>query len=390
MQITGIHYQTGQPVRLSIENGIIRHIESCGHSGPETLPYVAPGLVDLQVNGFKGIDFNAVPLQTERILQVTRELWREGVTTYFPTITTNAVERIEAELQAVHAASREEPDCAAAIGGIHLEGPFNSPEDGPRGAHRREHILAPDWDLFRRWQEAAGGTIRILTMSPEWPGSAEFIRRCTESGVTVSIGHTSASPEQIREAAAAGASMSTHLGNGTHVMLPRHPNYLWEQLAEDRLWACVIADGFHLPESVLKVMFKVKGDRAIIVSDATYLSGLPAGEYRTQKGIGIIKTEEGKLILADNPKLLAGSAQMQLWGIRHLLKSDLAGLSEAWDMASIRPAACMRLPQQAGLREGAPADLVLFDRHPGEHRLDVRQTYKNGQCVHTVDGKQGE
>jgi N-acetylglucosamine-6-phosphate deacetylase len=229
---------------------------------------------------------------------------------------------------------------------------------------------------LRRWQDAAGGRVRILTMSPEWPGSPAFVERCAAVGVTVSIGHTAATPEQVAAAVGAGARMSTHFGNGAHLMLPRHPNYLWEQLAQDALWSCLIADGFHLPDQVLKVAMRVKGERAIVVSDAVALAGMPPGTYSMPVGGQVVLTPHGRLHLAADEKLLAGSAQMLLHSVRHLTGRGLAALPDAWDMASVRPAKLMGLPQAAGLAAGAPADLVLLRQDGGSVRVD--QTYKAG------------
>ncbi|MBW7461558.1 N-acetylglucosamine-6-phosphate deacetylase, partial [Paenibacillus sepulcri] len=180
--------------------------------------------------------------------------------------------------------------------------------------------------------DAARGKIKLITLSPEWPGTASFIEKCAKAGVQVSIGHTAAAEEQIREAAAAGARLSTHLGNGAHLMLPRHPNYLWAQLAEEELWTCIIADGFHLPDSVLKVVRSVKGKRTILVSDAVYLCGMAPGTYENHIGGRVVLTPEGRLHLEQNPRLLAGSAQMLHRGISHIAGRGIAPLSEACDM----------------------------------------------------------
>src|SRR5262249_8138444 len=150
-------------------------------------------------------------------------------------------------------------DLAAAVPGLHVEGPYLSPEDGPRGAHPLEHIRPPDWDEFQRFLEAAGGRIRLLTLAPEAEAALPFIERLPAAGIVVAIGHTGADPETIHAAVRAGARLSTHLGNGAHSMIRRHPNYIWEQLACDDLTASVIADGHHLPASVLKCFARVKG-----------------------------------------------------------------------------------------------------------------------------------
>jgi N-acetylglucosamine-6-phosphate deacetylase len=340
-------------------------------------PWLAPGLVDLQVNGGWGLDFNTLPLQPDTVLELSRLLQSKGVTTYCPTLITNGTEPLLEAVSAIARVVRQYPEDAAGIAGIHLEGPFLSPEEGPRGAHPREHIGPPDWNMVSRWQEAAAGLIRILTVSPEWPDAAAFIARCSESGILVSIGHTAASPEQIREAVAAGAVMSTHLGNGTHLTLPRHPNYLWEQLAADELYGCMIADGQHLPPALLKVILRMKRERTILVSDAVSLSGMPPGSYHLHIGGEVVLTAEGRLHLVGNPQLLAGSAMMLPDQVAYLAKVGLARLDEAWDCASAHPATLLGLEQAAGLRIGAPADLVSF--RYDDRTLTVLECWKNGR-----------
>ncbi|MFC5648206.1 N-acetylglucosamine-6-phosphate deacetylase [Paenibacillus solisilvae] len=381
--ISGVHYKTGEPVTISVEDGIIKGIrQQSPEDADHSLPLIGPGLVDLQINGYSGTDFNTVPLQDRTVEKVTRALWKEGVTSYYPTVITNGDDEICQALQTIAHACKSDSVSDAGVAGIHLEGPFISKEDGPRGAHGASYVKAPNWSLFQRWQEAAEGRIKIITLSPEWPEAARFIERCVEQGVTVSIGHTAATEEQIAEAVRAGARMSTHLGNGAHLTLPRHPNYLWEQLSQDGLAACVIADGFHLPDSVLKVVLRTKGERALLVSDAVYLSGMEPGAYKSHIGGSIVLTPEGRLHIADNPKLLAGSVQLLPHAIYHLVRRGLAGLGEAWDMASVRPAAFMDLPSQQGLAVGAPADLVVFVQ--AENRIFIQQTYKAGKQVFSV------
>lgn len=381
MRLKALHYESEQPITIDIEQGRIVRIAETEADQEELawLPYAAPGLVDLQINGYMGNDFNELPLSAETVGSAVRRLWQEGVTGFYPTVVTNRPESILEAMESIRRACESDPAVSSAIAGIHLEGPFISPEDGARGAHRKDYVRKPDWELFSRWQEASGGRIAIVTMSPEWEGSGTFIRKCTDSGVTVSIGHTSATSEQIREAAAFGARMSTHFGNGAHLMLPRHPNYLWEQLAQDDLWCCVIADGFHLPDQVLKIVLKVKGPRALLVSDAVYLSGLPAGTYTTHIGGRVVLSPEGRLCLAEQEQLLAGSAQMLLWGIEQLTSRGIADLGAAWNMASTGPAEFMGLPAAEGLSAGAPADLVLFRRESG--KLTIESTYKSGNLV---------
>lgn len=382
-EFVGVHYRTNNPVSIKVENGVIVEHKVLTDRDNRELPIIAPGLIDMQINGYNGIDFNTFPINEEEIIEITKLLWKEGITSYFPTVITNSDEAIESAVKTIAKACNTFPKLSESIAGIHLEGPFISPEDGPRGAHQKEYVKAPNWGLFQRWQEAANGKIKIVTISPEWAGSVEFIQKCVNENVIVSIGHTSATPDQIQDAVKAGARMSTHLGNGAHLMLPRHPNYLWEQLAQDELWACMIADGFHLPESVLKVIIRAKQDKAMLVSDAVSFSGMEPGEYTTHIGGKVVLTPKGKLYLAEKPKLLAGSVQMLKWGIENLVQMKLCSLETAWEMASIRPARFLQIPQQNGLEVGAPADFLLFSKE--ENEIHIHLTIKNGECVYEIN-----
>ncbi|WP_260871058.1 N-acetylglucosamine-6-phosphate deacetylase [Paenibacillus xylanexedens] len=376
--IVGRHYRTGLPIEVRFrEERIAAVTELDVTPSAEHLPWLAPGLVDLQVNGGWGLDLNTAPLNPDTVLKLTRMLQKQGVTSYCPTLITNSSDRLAEAASAIAEAVRLNPDASGGIAGIHLEGPFLSPEDGPRGAHPRQYIVPPNWETFSRWQEAAEGLIRIITLSPEWPNATTFIARCCESGILVSIGHTAATPEQIREAVAAGAVMSTHLGNGTHLTLPRHPNYLWEQLAADELYGCMIADGHHLPPSVLAVILRMKRNHAVLVSDAVSLSGMPPGSYRLHIGGDVVLTAEGRLHLAGQPQLLAGSAMMLPEQVGYLVEAGVIGLADAWDCASVNPAGLLGLEQAVGLETGAPADLVSFNMDGG--KLSVLQCWKNGR-----------
>ncbi len=377
MRIRGRHYRTMESVEIEVKDGCIQRVTSSPEPGREQ-PIVGPGLIDLQINGFGGVDFNQ-NLTADRVRSVVKELWTEGVTTSYPTIITNGDTAIGEAAAAVCEACSSDPTAAAGIGGIHLEGPFITPVDGPRGAHPREYVQAPDWSLFSRWQSQSGGLIRIVTLSPEWEEADSFIEHCVRDGLVVGIGHTAADSEAVHRAVDAGATLATHLGNGAHLELPRHPNYIWAQLADDRLWASLIADGFHLPEDVLRVMLRAKQGRAIIVSDAVYLTGMPPGAYKTHVGGAVELTEAGKLHLAGDSRILAGSAQTQIFGLRHLVQSGIADLAAAWDMCSVKPAELMGLPAAAGLQAGAPADLLVVS--PPDSGFAVLQTIKAGRVV---------
>ena len=251
MRLFGRRYDTAEPVCVEIDRGKIARVSAAAieDEASDPWPWIAPGLWDLQINGYGGQDFSSPDLTPQKVRSIVLGYDAFGLARCCPTLFTQSFEVMQHSLRAIASACKS-PEVARRIAGIHVEGPYLSPEDGPRGAHPVEHCRAPDWDEFQRFQEAADGGIRILTMAAEYEGAPRFIERVVRSGVVVGIGHTAADSDQIRAAVDAGARLSTHLGNGAHPMLRRHPNYLWDQLADDRLWASLIVDGHHLPPAV--------------------------------------------------------------------------------------------------------------------------------------------
>jgi N-acetylglucosamine-6-phosphate deacetylase len=343
--------------------------------------WLAPSFIDLQVNGYGGVDFNDPATGTAHIAQAIRQLWRTGVTHLLPTIITGSHEHIAACFANLVKAADEFPEVAYATLGFHLEGPFISTEDGPRGAHPRAHARPPDWDEFLRWQNAARGRIRLITLAPEWEGALAFIERAAAAGLLVALGHTAATPQQIRDAIAAGARMSTHLGNGSHAQITRHPNYIWEQLAADELHASFIVDGHHLPPAVVKCFLRSKGmARSVLVTDAIAAAGCPPGRY--QFGELIVEvTPQGRVNLPGTP-YLAGSACQMHEAIAKTVKFSDATLAEAVQMATANPAALLGLADEHGaLAVGRTADVVLLRWDETAQTLSVLATVCAGTLV---------
>ena len=360
MRIVGRRYDTREPVAVDIDDGRISNIAGGGLDGEEHLPWIAPGLIDLQVNGYGGRAFNAPGLTDEDVLSISRSLDQFGVTGYCPTATTDSFEALVRTMTIIARACEQDAEVARRVRGIHLEGPYISSQDGPRGAHPLVHARPPDEDEFQRLQEASGGRIRILTMSPEHPGAAAFIARIAATGVLVAIGHTNATSDQIRAAVDAGARLSTHLGNGSHALICRHPNYIWDQLAEDRLTATLIVDGHHLPAEVVKSFVRAKSpQRCILVSDVVSLAGLPPGRYNLPSLGEIDLLENGRTAIAAQPELLAGAVLPITAGIANVLRFTDEDLASAVDMAGPRPAALLG-PVRPWLQVGQLADLTVF------------------------------
>jgi N-acetylglucosamine-6-phosphate deacetylase len=376
----GLDYRTGSPLRLEFSEAIESVDDWTGsRDGLDT--YLAPGFIDLQVNGFAGVDYCSPHSSLEAIARSIDVQLATGVTRIFPTVITGSESDMQGAFRNLVRAKRSLPQ-GKAFEAIHAEGPFISAEDGPRGAHPVAQCRPPGLEEWRRMQDAAEGEIRILTLSPEYEGSTGFIETVVSEGVVVSIGHTKATAGQIADAVRAGATMSTHLGNGAHAVLPRHPNYIWEQLAEDRLTASFIVDGIHLPASFLKVALRAKGiERSVLVTDAVMPAGCEPGDYQLGE-VPVTLHPEGKVTLRDGNRL-AGSALRMDAGISNLM--GLAGLSlrDAVTMATINAARAGRVGgRMRGLNPGERADLVEFRFDEQTRKIEVQRTWISGSLVY--------
>jgi N-acetylglucosamine-6-phosphate deacetylase len=364
MLLRARHYATGERIDVRYERGTVTRMSPAGSEAVDReAGWVAPALFDLQINGCHGIAFSSPRITVEQVRTVVEASRGHGIAGLLPTLVTHSHEALAHGFTTLRRACEADPVVAAAVPGFHLEGPFISLDDGPRGAHALEHVRDPDADEFRRLQDAAGGRIRLVTLAPERPGALPLIELLTRSGVVVAIGHTAATPTQVRDAVSAGARLSTHLGNGSHAVLPRHDNYVWEQLAADELWASFISDGHHLPASIVKTIVRVKTpSRAIITCDASSLAGLPPGRY-SEWGSEFEVQPGGKVVVPGTP-FLAGSGVFTDVCVGHAIRMAGVSLKEAIDMASARPRELLGLPAWE-LAVGATAPLMLFDWEPG-------------------------
>jgi N-acetylglucosamine-6-phosphate deacetylase len=372
-QISGRDPVSGRIRTVCVDNGRISEIRA---GGPDGGAFLSAGLFDLQINGFAGHDFNAAP-SAETVRAATLAILASGTSLFLPTIITASEEGMTAALRAIRAARDADPLVRNAIPFVHVEGPHISPDNGPRGAHPAEHVIPPDPALFARWQKACGGLIGLVTLSPHWPDAPAYIAALAAQDVRVAIGHTNAAPAEIAAAVAAGARLSTHLGNGIAALLPRHPNPIWNQLADDRLMASFIADGHHLDRDALAAMLRAKGmERSILISDAVALSGLPPGRYHVHIGGAVDLRPNGRLQVAGTP-FLAGATASLIRGVDHVIGSVGLALPDALSLASLNP---RRLFDRPGLEVGAPAELLRFRWQPGG-RIDVEETWSGGIAV---------
>lgn len=344
----------GGGIRVTVEGDVIVEVASTATPGPDS-PWILPGLVDLQVNGYGGHDANGDVVDADAIVAMARALAHQGTTTFIPTIITASPSAIARSLRAVAKARELDPVLRVSVPYAHVEGPHISEFDGPRGAHDAAHIRPPSLAEFDQWQEVSGGLVGMVTMSPHWPGSAEYISGLVARGVRVAIGHTHATPDQLRAAVDAGAAFSTHLGNGIFATLPRHPNGIWAQLADDRLSAGFIADGHHLPDDTLKAMLRAKGvDRSFVVSDAVAIAGSEPGRYRTPVG-GEVELDEGGRLSVAGTDYLAGAALCLRAALGTLIRCGFT-LSQAVQLTAGNPG---RVAGQGGrLAVGDRADVL--------------------------------
>jgi N-acetylglucosamine-6-phosphate deacetylase len=380
MKCSGLDVSTGMPVEISFDN-LITGVDPL-LSPPRDSPFLAPGWIDLQVNGFAGVDYNSPAASQEQIAGSIRALFSTGVTRFYPTVITGSSEAIGGALRNL-AGAKEALAEGAAMQAFHLEGPYISPEDGPRGAHPAGWVRPPNLDEFQRFQEAARGQIRLVTLAPEWPQAPRFIEALCREGVAAAIGHTRASPEQIANAVSAGATLSTHLGNGADRTLPRHPNYLWEQLAEDRLAASFIVDGIHLGKAFLNVALRAKGlERSILITDAVMPAGCSPGRYKL--GEVDVELHPDASVRVMGGARLAGSALSMDRAIVNVMRLVGLSLTEAVSLATRNPARVGRIAsRQRGLNTGQYADLVRFRQNETTQQIEILETYLNGELVFT-------
>ena len=376
--IRGRRYDTGEPVTIWISGDVIAAIEPATPSGRiADWPYLAPGLFDLQINGHGGTWFGKSDLSVEDVVRTLEPHFRFGITRLFPTLITASYETFLGGFTAIRKACEQVRWVDQMVPGCHLEGPYISHEDGPRGAHPLSQVRGCNWEEFCRLNEASGDRIKLVTLAPEADGAVEFIQRAVASKITIAIGHTAASSEQLQAAIEAGATLSTHLGNGAHGLLKRHPNYIWEQLGDSRLTASIITDGHHLPPSVIRSVIRTKTPaRVVITCDAAGLAGCPPGIYRIESGeVEVLET--GKIVLAGQPQLLAGSGLTTDVCVAHAM--DVAGVSlrEACDMAGRVPSRLVGI-EEITLRRGSRADLVLFHHAGRGSRFEVVATIAAG------------
>ena len=347
---------------------------------PDNDVRITPGFIDIQVNGFAGVDLNHTNFRGDDLVGVCRNLLTTGVTRFCPTLITADHKQLTRNIKEIRRACERHSLVRKMVLGIHLEGPYINPEDGPRGAHPRAHVAHPDWDEFERLLVTSNGLVRMVTVAPEMPGGVAFIQKASQSGLVVGIGHCNPEPEIIDQAVRAGARISTHLGNGTHQMLDRHQNYLQKQLGHDGLMASIICDGSHLPDYFVKNVVRAKGkSRVILITDATAASHAPAGRYF----LGDLEIEadnDGVLRLAGTPYLTGSTLTMDR-AIANCAAFAGITLASAIKFATENPAGLFD-GISGKLETGQRADLVLF--RAKRKKIHILRVYLAGRLLYSA------
>jgi N-acetylglucosamine-6-phosphate deacetylase len=379
------HFLSGAWVSVATRGptiAAIRPVDGPADAYDEHDDWIGPAFWDIQTNGRMGVSFSDPALTVDQVASIVRAQAEWGAARICPTLITAPCEALRHGVATIAAACERSPDVAARVLGIHLEGPFLSPLDGYRGAHPLDAIRDPDWGMIEDLQEASGGRIVLLTLAPERPGALDLIRRAVASGIVVALGHTAADGPTLFAAVRAGARLSTHLGNGIAAQLPRHPNPIWHQAADDYLCASLIADGHHLDPDTLRVLVRAKGaDQVILVSDASPLAGLPPGRYG-----GWEVDPSGKIVVAGTP-YLAGSNQGLDVGLSTLMGVTGYSLAQAFATVTTNPARLLGRPGPA-LDVGQPACLVRFrlDWAAAAPRIRLLATCVDGEWTEAESG----
>ncbi len=333
-----------------------------------------PGLVDLQVNGYKGVDFSGDDLTQESFARACHELLDAGTTAFLPTLITSPPQIYERNLPII-AGVIDAEEFRGRVLGIHLEGPFISAQDGARGAHDARWVHKPDVAYLEELIRFANGKVRLITIAADQDGAEDMARCAVRNGVAVALGHHMANEQDLDRLVAVGAKALTHLGNGVPALLSRHQNPVWAGLANDNLAATGIADGHHLPPSMLTTILRTKGlERCIIISDASPLAGLPPGEYFSM-GAHVRLEANGKL---HNPATgyMVGSSATIIDCANHLVSLGLAGFNELVTMFFYNPLRLLgitpnKVPVAKGLCFDAREHLVFEEPAKKEDLLDA-------------------
>ena len=334
-EVHAFHYTTRQPVRVKWADGRIIEITSVTEK-PDRELWIAPPLVDLQINGYARVDFQQDNVSADELLHAARALRRDGCAHFFLTLITDDWTRLLTRLKHLRQLRDGSAELREAIIGWHIEGPFLSEKPGFCGAHNAAHMRDPKSDDIRELRATTGGDRVLITMAPERTGALEAIRLAASLGIRISLGHTDASAEVLQQAVVAGATGFTHLANGCPRELDRHDNILWRVCDTPGLTVSFIPDGLHVPSRAFRLLHKLLEGPVYYTTDAMAAAGAGPGRYR----LGELELEVGadQIVRQPGKTNFAGSALRPIDGVFRAAKMLNCPWQECWRRFSEVPA----------------------------------------------------
>jgi N-acetylglucosamine-6-phosphate deacetylase len=370
-EICAREFSSGNRTRIRWEQGVIQSINP---SDAETSSWIAPGLFDLQINGFGGVDFQQDGLSVEDLLRASRALRATGCTRFLLTLITAEWKTLTSRLRHLRTLRAQSAELQAAIAGWHVEGPFLSKEPGFHGAHDPTLHVEPTPEHILELRSITEDDTLLLTMSPEVNGVNRAIRIAVERNIRVSIGHTNASVEQLGEAIKSGATGFTHLGNGCPRLLDRHDNILWRIVDRGDLMVSLIPDKIHVSPALFRLVHRlVDAESIFYITDAMAAAGMPAGKFTLGKLL--VEVGPDQVVRQPGQSLFAGSALKPIDGVFRAAEMLRRPWQDVWRRFSEVPAAFMGIRNE--LVVGQPADFCLL-KSPGNAAIPEIQVYKAG------------
>lgn len=359
-EFSGLNVLDSKCYKVVVKDGVITDLKEW-QTAPKGSFFCPGGLIDTQVNGCLGYNYTGDDLSVDQVRQICKELARQGTLQHFATIITSSEHRILKSLDTLVRAIEEDSFVKRCITGIHIEGNYISRLDGPRGAHDLAYVRDASIEEFDRWFEHSKGYLKYITIGAEANGALDLIRHAVKKGVVVSIGHTGATREQIDKAVEAGASASTHLGNGVFAKLDRFENPIWPQLRNQKLTTGLIADGDHVTPDLVWVISRCKDkDHIILVSDLHHCAGLEPGR-RMDGPLEIEIFKDAAVRVAGTP-YLAGAGVHLLRCTYNFARFTGTDLVQAFRLCTINPIRKYNLdPERAVLKVGKKAEFIAFE-----------------------------
>ena len=377
-EFKGLNVLDSKCYKVVVKDGVITDLKEW-QTAPKGSFFCPGGLIDTQVNGCLGYNYTGDDLSIDQVRQICKELARQGTLQHFATIITSPEQRILKSLDTLVRAIEQDDFVRRSITGIHIEGNYISKLDGPRGAHNLAYVRDASIEEFDRWYEHSKGYLKYITIGAESNGAEALIRHAVEKGVVVSIGHTGATKEQIDKAAEAGATASTHLGNGVFAKLDRFENPIWPQLRNQKFTTGLIADGDHVTPDLVWVISRCKdSDHIILVSDLHHCAGLEPGR-RMDGPLEIEIFKDAAVRVAGTPYLAGAGVHLLrcTYNYARFSQTDPVG---AFRLSTINPIRKYNLdPERTVLKVGKKAEFIAFS--DTDNGYELQAVFANGQTV---------